>query len=644
MCGVAGFWFADALTEETASDWLTRMTDAIVHRGPDSSGVMFDSATGVGLGHRRLSIIDVSDSGAQPMWSASKRYCITYNGEVYNAPELRAELEEIGGVRHPWRGHSDTEVMLAAIEHWGLDDALSRFAGMFAFAILDRQEMKLYLVRDRVGIKPMFFSQTPAGLAFGSELPALFRLPWMHRSLDRQALIGYFRFLAVDGNECIFEGVQKVAPGSMAVFSAPRVGPIMTSYWSANEVHSRCKERGFEGDDEDAVDAIQSALAQSVKERMRSDVAFGAFLSGGIDSSLVVSLMQQQSGAPIKTFSIGNTSAGYDESRAAEGIANHLGCEHHMQTVDDATMLDLVPSIAQRWDEPFADSSQLPTYLVSKMARALVTVSLSGDGGDEVFGGYNRYVWAPRFWRLISKMPRMLRRSMSLATNVRVETWNALFDHTGLSRFVRLAGDKIYKLVAASQASSQAAYYESLRTQWADADALVLNSQPQIDRFSEFGALKGSYAERMMMADFGSYLPDDILTKVDRASMAASLETRVPLLDHRVIELAWSMPLDVKIKNNQGKWILREILARHVPTEMFERPKMGFGVPIGTWLRGPLRAWADDMLSESRIDRRGVLDSKAVGEVWRAHLAREGNHEHRLWAVLMFESWADRFL
>lgn len=613
------------------------MTATLIHRGPDGSGVFFDPNDGIGFGHRRLSIVDLSEQGRQPMWSHSGRFCITYNGEVYNAPEIRAELERRGS-RIAWRGHSDTEVVLEAIEALGLDDALSLFRGMFAFGLWDAEAKRLLLVRDRVGIKPLLYLQSQFGIAFASELRALLKLPPFRARLDRSTLASFLRYGVVPGDACIVEGIGKVAPGTVVCFGGSDAPARKHVYWDAARVASEGLAHPFRGEREEGVAELERLLSESVSLRMRSDVPFGAFLSGGIDSSTVAAMMQRASSRPVKTFCIGNTTPGYDEAIHAEKVAAHLGCEHHTLMADPSDMLSVVPDIAPRWDEPFADSSQVPTYLVSRLTREHVTVSLSGDGGDELFAGYNRHAWAPRLWALGSRLPSGARRALRNLRRVGTDDWDRAFQSVGLGTLVRLPGDKLHKVAALADADAPYDFYDRLCSHWVNPTEVMLRPSNWEARVPADG-IDASFSQQMMFYDLTQYLPDDILTKVDRASMAVSLEARVPLLDHRIIELAWRFPLSWKIRGRGQKWILRQVLARHVPSALFERPKTGFGVPVGQWLRDPLRAWASDLLDPKILAKDGLFDPSVVSRAWEAHQAGHGNHEHRLWAILMFQSW-----
>jgi len=611
------------------------MTESLRHRGPDASGDFFDDVNGLGLGHRRLSILDLSEQGSQPMESHSGRYVITYNGEVYNAPELRAELDQVAS--RSWRGHSDTEVLLEAVETWGIEEALRRSNGMFAFGLWDRRERALVLARDRIGIKPLFLARGPFGLAFASELRALLELEPFRPALDRESLAAFLRDGVVPDDRCIVRGAEKVAPGTYLRCDSPSAPAVSVRYWSAEQVATAGLCRPFEGSDTEMVDELHRLLVQSVSLRMRADVPFGAFLSGGIDSSTVVSLMQSVATTPVKTFCIGNPTREYDESRSAERVAAHLRTEHHTLVAEPNAMVSLVPTIAGYWDEPFADSSQVATFLVSRLTREHVTVALSGDGGDELFAGYNRHAWAPRIWGAAARTPRILRSSLRALRWLRVEDWDRAFSALGLSGRIRLPGDKLYKIASLAEVDGPLEFYDRLRSVWPDpSEALVSRVSPHV-RSDQ--AIDAPFTEQMMLADLTGYLPSDILTKVDRASMAVSLEARVPLLDHRVVELAWSLPRNAKIRDGTQKWILRQVLRREVPPKLFERPKTGFGVPVDQWIVGPLRDWAEALLRGDRLEASGIFEPTVVTRAWDEHLRGRGNRGSQLWAVLMFQSW-----
>ncbi|MBL8919459.1 MAG: asparagine synthase (glutamine-hydrolyzing) [Myxococcaceae bacterium] len=638
MCGITGLWSSGQGPHP--SELVVRLTDALRHRGPDASGHLAP-AGGVAFGHRRLSIIDLSPAGAQPMVSASGRFTIVFNGEVYNFAALREQLEREG--RAPaWRGHSDTEVMLAAIEAWGLERALTRFIGMFAFGLWDASEQHLHLVRDRLGVKPLYWTRTPGALAFASELKALQALPDLDTTLDRTALASFLAANCVPGTRSIFRGTHKVAPGTFLTFSEWNTEPRLTRYWDAAEVARRGQATRFAGSDAQAIEALEALLRDAVKLRMVSDVPLGAFLSGGVDSSTVVALMQAQSSRPVHTFSIENEVAAYDEGSAARAVARHLNTHHTPFTVTAKDALDVIPLLARMFDEPFSDSSQIPTYLVSKLARRDVTVALSGDGGDELFGGYTRHLYAPRLAAASRFLPPRLRHRLSGAiTSLSPDAWDAVFESgRPLLPVMRIAGIRMHKLAAALDADRPEGVYEVLASHWTKADRVLADeaSWPAPRPRTFAGDTAEDLTHEMMLRDLTGYLPDDILTKVDRASMAVSLEAREPLLDHRLVEFAWTLPLSMRVRGATGKWILREVLARSVPRDVISGPKMGFGVPLGEWLRGPLRDWAEALLRPASLSEVG-LDPGVVASRWAEHLNGRRAWEHHLWDVLMLQAW-----
>lgn len=648
MCGIAGIFDPrHALASGGLAEAADRMTATLVHRGPDDAGVWRDAAAGIALGHRRLSILDLSPEGRQPMVSSSGRYVIVFNGEIFNFRRLRAELESLG---HRFRGHCDTEVMLAAIGQFGLEEALRRFVGMFAFALWDRDRRALSLVRDRIGIKPLYYGWAGAILLFASELKALRAHPGFHAEIDRDSLALFLRYGYVPTPRTIYRGAFKLVAGTVFTVTAdhrPEGEASPQPFWSAESVVRRGLADPFRGSDEEAVEELDTLLRDAVKLRMESDVPLGAFLSGGIDSSTVVALMQAQCARPVRTFTIGFHETAYDEAARAKAVARHLGTEHTELYVEPSDALRLIPRLPEWWDEPFADSSQLPTLLVSEMTRRHVTVALSGDGGDELFAGYDRYRWAVEIWRWLRWIPRGLRRPLGAGLRAALPARiDRFFSMMPPHLRVRLAGDKVHKLAGALDVDSVDAVNRHLLSQWKDPDRLVLGArEPHGILWDEtLREWIPDVVQRMQFLDLVTYLPDDILVKVDRASMAVSLEARVPLLDHRVVEFAWRLPRSMTVRGGVRKWILRRVLRRYVPNELVERPKMGFGVPIDSWLRGPLRDWAEDLLDETRLRREGFFDPAPIRLEWTEHLSGRRNWQYPLWDVLMFQAWQQRWL
>ncbi len=632
------------------------MIASIRYRGPDDSGVWSDERIGIGVGHTRLSILDLSSEGHQPMVSAGGRYVISYNGEVFNFAELRTELEHAGA---KFRGHSDTEVMLAAFEEWGIEKAVQRFVGMFAFALWDRKQRTLSLVRDRIGIKPLYFGWAGKTFLFGSELKAFRAYKDFHPEIDRGAVTSFMRAGYVPAPLSIYKHLYKLSAGCLLSVGEKQLEahdgfspdpdasdatwkPVR--YWSAKEIAEAGCTAPFKGTDMEAIESLDGLLRHAVGLRMVADVPLGAFLSGGIDSSLVVALMQAQSTRPIRTFTIGFHEAEYNEAVHAKKVAEHLGTDHTELYVTPEQAQAVIPRIPTMFDEPFADSSQIPTFLVSELARRHVTVALSGDGGDELFAGYHRYFWGRRLWRHLDRVPESIRRGLAKGiTAVSPGTWTSLFERCGrLLPAVANPGDKLHKLSALLAVKDPDAMYLGMISLWKNpAELVVQGVEPRtlITNRANWAALH-DFTKRMMYLDLVTYLPDDLLVKVDRASMAISLEARVPLLDHRVVEFAWKLPLTLKIRQEgEGKWVLRRLLDRYVPKELIERPKMGFGVPLDSWLRGPLREWAEDLLDEQRLRREGYFHPVPIREKWREHLSGQRNWQYLLWNALMFQAW-----
>lgn len=638
MCGIAGFLSAGALRGDAAQT-VRGMAQRISHRGPDDDGTWVDAEAGIALAHRRLAIIDLTEAGHQPMTSASGRYVISYNGEIYNFARLRKELDS-AGLAPNWRGHSDTEVLLAAVEAWGVRGALSRFNGMFALALWDRQERRLILARDMVGEKPLYYADVGGTLVFASELKAITAFPGFRKTVDRSALNLFLRHNYVPSPLSIWEGVSKLQPGHYLEI-ARGGSPVLHSYWALADAAKRGAEQPISNFDA-ASRELEALLMDSVGLRMQADVPLGAFLSGGVDSSLIVALMQAQSSIPVKTFTIGYDDPAYDEAPFGAAVAQHLGTEHHELKITARDGLSLIPDLAAMWDEPFSDSSQIPTFLVSKLTRDHVTVSLSGDAGDELFGGYNRYFLATKIWGACAGLPGPLRTGLSkMAASPTIgKMAGAAFDLHPRLRSLLIA-DRLPKVGAILAENDQIGLYRRLVSHLDNPEYLLREkSRPSAMAFSD--ALPGrDFREKMMFIDTLTYLPDDILVKVDRASMAVSLESRVPFLDPRVIDYAWRLPLSAKIGNGQGKLILRDILYRHVPRELIERPKMGFAVPIDSWLRQELRDWAEALLDPRRLRDEGYFEADRVREMWRDHLDGKRRHHYILWDILMFQAWLD---
>lgn len=646
MCGISGFLGGTTCSDEMQAIVL-RMADTIRHRGPDDGGAWVEADCRIGLGQRRLSIIDLSPSGHQPMTSASGRYTIVFNGEIYNFHQVREEVERLAGSLH-WRGHSDTEVLLAAFDHWGVVATLSHLNGMFAFAVWDQAERELYLSRDRMGEKPLYYAWQNGTFLFGSELMALRAHPAFTAELDRNALALFFRHNCIPAPYTIYKNVWKLAPASYIKVRLGQSSAAPVTYWSVRQAAEAGAHDEFSGSDAEAIDALEVLLRDAVNIRMISDVPLGSFLSGGIDSSLITALMQRQSAHPIRTFSLGSGGQEYDEAPQARAIAEHLGTDHTELYVTAAETRDVIPELSRIYDEPFADSSQIPTFLLAGLTRRHVTVAISGDGGDEVFGGYNRHAWVSKIWNAIGWLPTPVRRiAAGGITSLPTHAWDGMFRACawGLPASMRhrMPGYKLHKLAGLYAVDSPAAFYRGLISHWNEKDGLVLGaSEPStILTRKEAWADVRDFTEQMMYLDSVTYLPDDILVKVNRACMAVSLEGRIPLLDHRLLELSWRLPSKFKQRDGKSKWILRQLLARYVPPSLTERPKSGFGVPLGSWLRGSLRDWAEALLDERRLEEEGFLNPAPIRQKWTEHLAGRGNWEYHLWDVLMFQAWLE---
>ena len=628
MCGIAGFWNRNA---DSAPDALAalagRMAACLSHRGPDAGGVWTKPEWGVALAHRRLSIVDLSPAGAQPMVSHSGRYVIIFNGEIYNFRELRAALSR------EWRGHSDTEVILALLDEYGLEGALQKLNGMFAFAVLDQNTKQLYLARDRFGEKPLYYGWSDNYFLFASELKSITAHPAFDGAIDRNALGQFFKYNCIGQEQSIYQSVRKLMPGYFLTLDLATGGQGITQYWSAQNEIAQARAMPLGLSFAEAVDALDGKLQAIVQQRMVADVPLGSFLSGGVDSSLVTALMQQGSAQPVKTFSIGFDNDRYDEAPHARQIAQHLGTDHTEFYVTSQDARNVIMELPSIYDEPFADSSAIPTLLLSRLARQHVTVALTGDGGDEIFGGYNRYRHAPRLWQKLSKLPPALRPVLGhIMQTISPQQW-----HKILPKKYNSIGDKIQKLAHAVDAADPQGLYRNLLTHWHDGIVIGADDDRRINWHDDL-----NFTENMIAHDLTHYLPDDILTKVDRAAMNASLETRVPFLDPALLSFVWQLPLSYRVQGNDGKIILKALLDRYVPRALIDRPKMGFAVPIDHWLRHELRDWAEDLLDETKLRQQGYLNPAPIRQKWQEHLSGRRNWQHHLWDVLMFQAWVGR--
>ena len=633
MCGIAGFLDLKRQTDaQSLASQAEAMGGAQIHRGPDSGGVWTDEAAGIALSFRRLAIIDLSPAGDQPMVSASGRYVLIFNGEIYNFKELRADLEAAG---HRFRGVSDTEAMLEGFAAWGIKATVARLIGMFAFALWDREERRLWLGRDRLGIKPLYYGERDGLFLFGSELKALRAKDGWTPRIDRDALAAFTRFNHVPTPLSIYEGIRKLAPATLLSYR-PGEAPALIRYWDMESVATQTRR---DIPDEEAISEAETLLTDAVSRRMIADVPLGALLSGGIDSATVVALMQKSSTQPVRTFTIGFAEGGFDEAAHARAVADHLGTDHTEIAMSPDHARTVIPHLADWYDEPFADSSALPTRLVCELAQRDVTVALSGDGGDETFLGYNRYRAADALWQRMQRTPAPLRDLASrVLGGVPTGVWDGLSHLLPQARRPSLAGDKAHKLAESLRQADADGIYWNLVSYW---KTPIVQDGRHDDRLSSDAIT--DFGERMAYYDTMSYLPNDILAKVDRASMSVSLEARVPLIDHRLLEFAWSLPKRLRLRDGQSKWLLRQVLYRHVPPSIVDRPKSGFAVPIAAWLRGPLREWAENLLDEQRLRAEGWFDPAPIRRAWAAHLAGRGNHWEALWGVCVAQAWRERW-
>ena len=659
MCGISGIF--GNLRKDELNESICKMSSTLTHRGDGGAGTWTNEESGIAFGHQRLSIVDLSLAGHQPMMSPCENFVVIFNGEIYNHLKLREKLND-SKYSQSWKGHSDTETLVSAFSQWGIEKTLGQLVGMFAIAIWDLKVKKLYLVRDRFGEKPLYYGWSNGIFLFGSELKALRSYKGFNNKIDRNVLSLYMQYMYVPSPYSIFKDIYKLDPGCVLTIDASGISQapkqiasstfnakgICVKQWYSLSGIAKNSQNNLIEDKNEAIDLLEKTLLESVQSQLISDVPLGAFLSGGIDSSTIVALMSQTCNHPVKTFTIGFEESAFNEAIYAKEVAKHLGTDHHELYVTAKDAFEVIPSLPSLYDEPFADSSQIPTYLVSKLARQHVTVSLSGDAGDEMFGGYNRYLWGGRVWNKIKWMPPMMRQTLgAVIQKLPTSTWDVAGHLLPNKYRVASMGDKAHRMSnRLKTVNSLDDMYYSLVTEGFNEDGLV-NSDNFVlkTKLNNSNIVLGTMksAHRMMLWDALTYLPDDILTKVDRAAMGVSLETRIPFLDHRVVELAWRLPLGIKIKNGVGKWPIRKILYKYVPKELIERPKAGFAVPVGQWLREPLREWADDLLNESKMRHEGYFNPKLVRKIWDQHQSKECDWTSRLWAILMFQAWLETY-
>ncbi|MGV7227603.1 MAG: asparagine synthase (glutamine-hydrolyzing) [Nitrospirales bacterium] len=642
MCGIAGFLdHSPNGIPYNLSEVATHMAETMYFRGPDHGGVWTDQRNGLALSHRRLAVIDLSPSGYQPMLSADKRYVIVYNGEIYNFLELKKTLGDMG---HTFSGTSDTEVLLKSCEIWGVKKAIEQCIGMFAFGLWDREKKTLTLGRDRLGIKPLYWANFENAFIFGSELKALRAHPRFSPSLDLSAMATYLRFGYIPSPNSIYEYVHKLEPGCLLTFRPTRP-PLIERYWDLRKIAIRNTRKPWRFDEQETLSQFENVLGEAVRQRLIADVPLGAFLSGGIDSSTVVALMQKYSDQPVRTFTIGFQETAKDESVHAKKIAAHLGTNHQEFIIEPHHIFHILPRLADWYDEPFSDISQIPTFFVSKMTRQEVTVALSGDGGDELFAGYRRYFKLSQRLHQLGKVPPVLRPILSSVAGIPPLLLNSSLAYLP-PKLIKLT-KKLRTLSQTFGSNGIEDQYLQLISRWENPLELVPDATKESVNFYSDQTLAEDFPDpitRMQYCEMMTLLPDDILAKVDRASMAVSLEVRVPILDHRVVEFAWSLPGHMKIRNGQSKWLLRQLLHKYAPVDLFERPKMGFGIPIGKWLRGPLREWAEDLLSENALKKSGLFNPVPIRKRWQEHLSGTHDRTRSLWTILMFQTWHDRWM